>query len=108
MSTTNQQNSAPKGSFKPNTNTTRQEIVTASQRLHIQDRPEWIDCRRVKSLFTISRSTVYRLAEEGKIKTVSLKERGNIRGKRLFSYDSLSQWLNSRATGGEESNNQAL
>lgn len=105
MSTTLPPNSAPKGTFKPSINPTRQEIVSASQRLPIHDRPEWIDCRRVKSLFTISRSTAYRLADEGKIKTVSLRERGNVRGKRLFSYDSIAAFLNSRATGGENTTN---
>jgi hypothetical protein len=74
---------------------------TAARCRPIQDRPEWIDCQRVKYFFTISRSTIYRLASEGKIKTVSLRERGNIRGKRLFSYDSIVAFLNSRATGCE-------
>jgi hypothetical protein len=92
---------APKAASKPTTNQIRHEIPAPPQRLPIHDRPEWIDCRRVKSLFTLSRSTIYRLADEGKIRTLSLRERGHVRGKRLFGYDSIVAFLNARATGGE-------
>jgi len=65
--------------------------------------PEWIDARRANHLFTICKSTLYRLADEGKIRTSSLRERGKLRGKRLFSTVSLQNFINSRASGGEES-----
>jgi len=66
-------------------------------------RPEWGDCRTIHTHFGISKSTLYRLAEEGKIRTSSLKERGKLRGKRLFSLDSIAAFIESRATGGGES-----
>lgn len=64
--------------------------------------PEWVDVRRANHLFCLCKSTLYRLADEGKIRTVSLRDRGKLRGKRLFSTSSIQLLLNSRATGGEE------
>ncbi len=84
-----------------NTPTTRQAIVSTSQRMPIRERPEWLDARGARSTFYLCRSTLYRLADEGKIRTTSLRERGQKRGKRLFSYDSIAAFLESRATGGE-------
>lgn len=66
-----------------------------------QHRPEWIDANAARTIFTLSRATLYRLAEAGKIRTTSLRERGKLKGRRLFSYDSLSRFMESRATGGE-------
>jgi hypothetical protein len=63
--------------------------------------PEWVDVRRANQLYSLCKSTLYRLAEEGKIRTVSLRDRGKLRGKRLFSTASISELLESRATGGE-------
>jgi hypothetical protein len=63
--------------------------------------PEWVDARRANHLFSLCKSTLYRLADEGKIRTVSLRDRGKLRGKRLFSTASIQLLLESRATGGE-------
>jgi hypothetical protein len=63
--------------------------------------PEWVDVKRANHIFSLCKSTLYRLADEGKIKTVSLKDRGKLRGKRLFSTASIQLLLESRATGGE-------
>lgn len=75
---------------------------TASRIPANQLTPEWIDCRRANHLFSLSKSVLYRLADEGKIRTSSLRERNKLRGKRLFSVLSLQTYINSRATGGEE------
>jgi len=64
--------------------------------------PPWIDAKRVHQLFCLSKSTLYRLADEGKIRSTSLRDRDKLRGKRLFSTASISALLESRATGGEE------
>lgn len=61
-------------------------------------RPEWGDARAVQHVFGIGRSTLYRLAAEGRIKTASLRDRGNTRGKRLFHMDSIAALLESRAS----------
>lgn len=83
------------------TTTARQAVVSTSQRMPSRERPEWIDARGARSAFFLCRSTLYRLADEGKIRTTSLRERGKVRGKRLFSYDSIAAFLESRATGGD-------
>lgn len=64
-------------------------------------RPEWGDTKAAKATFGICRTTLLRLAAEGKIKTCSLKERGKLRGKRLFSFDSIAAFIEARATEGE-------
>lgn len=52
-------------------------------------RPEWSDARDVRARFGLCKSTLYRLAEEGKVRTASLREPGMTRGKRLFSTESI-------------------
>lgn len=74
---------------------------TASKPAHSPTRPEWGDAKAVRAFFGICKSTAYRLADEGKIRTSSLRERGKLRGKRLFSMDSIAAFIESRATGGE-------
>ena len=61
--------------------------------------PQWIDSKQAHRLFSLGRTTLYRLASEKKIKTVSLQEKGMSRGKRLFSYSSIVSCLDSLATG---------
>ena len=65
-------------------------------------RAEWGDSVTVHTTFNLCKSTLYRLAAEGKIRTASLRERGKLRGKRLFSMDSIALYIESMATGGEE------
>ena len=58
--------------------------------MHKPDRdPEWIDAKEAKRLFCVGKTTLYRLAASGKLRTSSLRERGRLRGKRLYSYDSI-------------------
>lgn len=63
-------------------------------------RPEWCDAKAVRALFGITRTTLYRLSEDGKIRTSSLRERGKLRGKRLFSCDSIAAYIEKCATSG--------
>lgn len=63
--------------------------------------PEWADAKTIRLLFGICKSTLYRLADEGKIRTSSLRERGMQRGKRLFSCPSVNAYIEKMATGGE-------
>lgn len=64
--------------------------------------PLWGDAKTVQAHFGICKSTTYRLAAEGKIRTSSLRERGMLRGKRLFNLPSIEAFIEARATGGEE------
>lgn len=66
-------------------------------------RPEFLRFPRTgqRCLITgLSRPFLYTLAKEGKIKTVSLRDRNKQRGVRLISADSLLAFINSHTTGG--------
>lgn len=68
----------------------------------IQSVPEWGDAKKIAELYGLCKSTLYRLADEGKIRSSSLRERGKLRGKRLFSCSSIAAYIESMAKGGEE------
>jgi hypothetical protein len=55
--------------------------------------PEFLDARGVEGRFSIRRSLLYELHNGGYISSVSLRRRGQSRGKRLFSVDSIRQFL---------------
>jgi hypothetical protein len=55
--------------------------------------PEFVDCKGLEAGWGIKRSLAYQLLNDGKIKSVSLRRRGQSRGKRLFSVDSIRQFL---------------
>jgi hypothetical protein len=55
--------------------------------------PEFLDARGVEGRFSIRRSLLYELHNGGHIKSVSLRRRGQSRGKRLFSVDSIRKFL---------------
>lgn len=55
--------------------------------------PEFGDHKIVRQMFSIGRSHLYKLGKEGKIKTVSLRERGKIKGRRLYVLDSIRDYL---------------
>ena len=45
-------------------------------------------------MFALSRTHLYKLGKEGLVRTVSLRGRGNTRGRRLYSVDSIRAFLN--------------
>ncbi len=55
--------------------------------------PEFCNHHQATALFGLSRSHLYLLAEQGKIQSVSLRERNKIKGKRLFVTDSIRAFL---------------
>jgi len=59
------------------------------------DRPEWGDARTVHATFGLGKSTLYRAHAEGKIRAVSMRERGKLRGKKLWNLDSIAAWIES-------------
>lgn len=66
-----------------------------------QIRPEWLRLPGVGEncpYFGLTRDVYYRLIREGKIRSVSLRDRGKLRGVRLISYDSVSEYLAGLAT----------
>jgi hypothetical protein len=62
--------------------------------------PEFVDCRGLEAGFGIKRSLAYQLLADGKIRGVSLRRRNQIRGKRLFSVDSVREFLHSQMEAG--------
>jgi hypothetical protein len=57
---------------------------------------ETTDYLGVQELFGIRRGLAYHLADTGAIKSFSLKEPGERRGKRLFSVPSIREFLNGK------------
>ena len=55
--------------------------------------PEFLDARGVEGRFSIRRSLLYELHNGSHIKSVLLRRRGQSRGKRLFSVDSIRAFL---------------
>jgi hypothetical protein len=55
--------------------------------------PEFVDCKGLEAGWGIKRSLAYQLLSDGKIKGVSLRRRNQVRGKRLFSVDSVRAFL---------------
>jgi hypothetical protein len=64
--------------------------------------PEFVDCKGLEAGWGIKRSLAYQLLADGKIKGVSLRRRGALRGKRLFSVDSVRSYLSSQMENGGE------
>ncbi len=62
--------------------------------------PEFVDCRGLEAGWGIKRSLAYQLLADGAIKGVSLRRRGQLRGKRLFSVDSVRKFLRSQMENG--------
>ena len=55
--------------------------------------PEFVDCKGLETGWGIKRSLAYQLLHDGKIRGVSLRRRGAVRGKGLFSVDSIRAFL---------------
>src|SRR5947209_19437943 len=55
--------------------------------------PEFVDIPGLEARWGIKRSLAYQLLADGKIRGVSLRRRGQIRGKRLFSVNIVRQFL---------------
>jgi len=58
--------------------------------------PEFLDVDQMRAYFGLKQSLLYRLLAEGKIRGVSIRQRGKTRGRRLFDVDSVRQFLNSQ------------
>ena len=59
--------------------------------------PEFVDSKGLEQKFSIRRSLAYQLIARGAIRSVSLKKRGAVRGKRLFDVDSVRAYINACA-----------
>ena len=68
---------------------TTQPVFNAGQTNDAAHKPEFVDARGAYSLFNISRTTLWRLAQEGLIRSTKLRVRGSARGRRLYDCDSI-------------------
>lgn len=64
---------------------------------------DWLRVSEACAYCRVSKPKLYDLLNRGLVKSVSLKERGQIKGTRLVSFHSLKAFLESKATGGMES-----
>lgn len=69
--------------------------VSVAQASATQD-PEFLDAEGLRARFGIKRSLAYALLADGAIRGVSLRRRGQLRGKRLFVVDSVRAFLRSQ------------
>ena len=83
--------------FRVFTTSTSQEAIQSAGAL--EQSAAWADAKAVYRIFGISRTPLYRLIAAGLVKSTSLQLEGSARGKRLFHLGSISELLESRATG---------
>lgn len=57
----------------------------------------WLDAKGVKGRYSIHRTTLGRLVAAGEVRTVSLREPGGRRGKRLYEVAGIERLLERRA-----------
>lgn len=55
--------------------------------------PEFADHRTARALFGLSRSYLYNLANERKIRSVSIRKPGALKGRRLFDCASIRDFI---------------
>jgi hypothetical protein len=77
----------------PAANTAATPKLTSSPPNPCWPDPEFVDCRGLEAAFGIKRSLAYALLADRKIRGVSLRRRSQVRGKRLFSVDSVRDYL---------------
>jgi hypothetical protein len=68
----------------------------------IHSKPEWVRIDEAVRRFGISRSRFYQLIAARRIKSFALRERGQIKGIRLLSYDSICEFLEKEAKAEQE------
>ena len=55
--------------------------------------PEFAGYKKIRELFDLSRTHLYRLSCEGHVRSVCLRERGKVRGRRLYDVQSVRNYL---------------
>ena len=83
----------------PITTVAQSEVASSASRID----PEFVDCKGLEAGWGIKRSLAYQLLADGAIRGVSLRRRGQVRGKRLFGVDSVRAYLASQMENGGES-----
>jgi hypothetical protein len=68
----------------------------------VSAQPEFGDYKAVNALYGFSRSHLYMLLAQGKIKSACIRREGSRRGRRLFHLGSIREFLSKNMEGGEE------
>jgi hypothetical protein len=76
-------------------------LDTKPQTAAVNSLPEFADYQTAKRLFSLSRSYLYQLVDERKIRSVSLRKKGALKGRRLFDCASIRQYINSKVEEAE-------
>jgi hypothetical protein len=71
-------------------------MINDSIESNAQNDPEFVDCPGLQARFGIKRSLAYALLADGVIRGVSLRRRGQLRGKRLFDVASVRAYFASQ------------
>jgi hypothetical protein len=58
--------------------------------------PGFLDVQGVRVYFGLKQSHLYNLLKQNKIRAVSIRQRGKVRGRRLFDVVSIRSFLNSQ------------
>jgi len=67
--------------------------IVAGVKASLSIEPEYTDVAGLHARFGIKRGLAYALLDEGVIEAVSLRRRGQARGKRLFSIKSVRKFI---------------
>ena len=86
ITTSNNDNVLPRGS-----SLTTSPISVAN--VHSCFEPEFAGYKEIRLIFGLSRTHLFRLAKEGKIKSVSLRDVGKVKGRRLYNIASIRALL---------------
>jgi hypothetical protein len=63
--------------------------------------PEWIRINEACRFASVTKPVLYEWMRRGLVKNFSNRQRGQIKGARLVNLESLRQFLESRASGGQ-------
>ena len=75
------------------TMSTKESTIESVRAGIISGDPEFLDAVGVEKHFGIRRSLLFRLLAEKQIRGVSIRQRGRLRGKRLFDCESIRKFL---------------
>lgn len=80
--------------IKRNDGLTTEPVSAVSELPQFRNTPEFLRPEQVSQYFPMSRTTLYELMKDGKVKSCSVRKKGSPKGMRLISYDSLKGYFN--------------
>jgi len=86
ITTSNNDNVLPRGS----------KLATSPTNVadsHSYVEPEFAGHKEIRFIFGLSRTHLFRLAKDGKIKSASVRDKGKVKGRRLYNIASIRAFL---------------